>query len=474
MEETLNSFINFFFNGSKAEVLAIISLFLSAYAAVISTRAFQRSKFSEKRGAGKGSDRVQELSVKVSDLANRAQSSAVIIKQHTQRIEQKVDAIEALEKQVALLSENADLKLEFDSGSPFERRLQEVEKAILDISLGKEVELTDSTINLNPAELNGEIELEEKPEEEAISLHKLLEASRKELREKLEKLLASDTKKEKALKSLKDFCLGSAFGARSSEVLIPKMEELVEEKKSLKDSIPIIRETLTSVLKGNRPAPIEPQKVNGKPKIILVIGAHSSGKEHYAARLAAQFVAQDARVLLAPCDRESLAQNKDESLEALAQALELDFVKEPKEVKAKTVAYKAIHRAQDEGYDVVIVDAFANLSKGSQELDEIVAMISREQSSAPHEIILALDASVGELAIAQGKEIIEFITPSGVCVTKLNQAERAGIVLALRAELGLPIRYLSVGPRTNDVLVFSEQEFSEALLLEHSSSGWTL
>lgn len=266
--------------------------------------------------------------------------------------------------------------------------------------------------------------------------------------------------------ALEEALLSSDMGVDLSYCLL---EEL---KASSPDAAELSLESLRSrleqrvrqILAEKHSPDIIPERRGGQPLVVLVVGVNGVGKTTTIGKLAARFAAQGKKVLLGACDTFRAAAG--EQIQIWAQRGNVDLIGGTENEKPTTVAYRAVHRAQEEGYDVLLIDTAGRLHNRANlmnELGAIIRMIDREQPGAPHESILVVDATTGQNALTQAREFNEVAKLTGVIVTKLDGSARGGIVVAIKSQLGIPLRYIGIGEKLEDLRPFSAEEFSAAL-----------
>ena len=194
------------------------------------------------------------------------------------------------------------------------------------------------------------------------------------------------------------------------------------------------------------------------------------GKTTTIGKLASRFTSQGARVLLAACDTFRAA--AAEQIEVWAERSGVEVEKGADGAKPSTVAFAALQRAKSESFDVLLIDTAGRLHTRVNLMNELIAvvkLIERELPGAPHESLLVLDATTGQNALQQAKEFHDKVNLTGIIITKLDGTPKGGIVVAIRDELGIPIRYIGVGESIGDLRPFDAAEFVDALLAEADS-----
>jgi len=272
-----------------------------------------------------------------------------------------------------------------------------------------------------------------------------------------------------AYTALEDLLITSDLGVRTASVFIERLKSSVEQGEEISEAQ--LREKLKALLREILDAPgapeLVPDKVDGKPKVVLVAGVNGVGKTTTIGKLAHQFRSRGARVLLAACDTFRAA--ADEQLDIWAKRAGVEVVSGASGTKPATVAFQAVHRAVEESYDVLLVDTAGRLHTRvnlMNELVHVVQILGRELPGAPHETILVLDGSTGQNALQQARTFHERIKLTGIIVTKLDGTAKGGVIVPIKEELSVPIRYIGVGESITALRPFSAQDFTAALFAE--------
>lgn len=196
------------------------------------------------------------------------------------------------------------------------------------------------------------------------------------------------------------------------------------------------------------------------PTVILFVGVNGVGKTTTIGKMANLFKQQGKKVLLAAAD--TFRAGAIEQLNVWAQRDGVDIVKKPEQSDPSAVVYDALKKAKSENYDVLFVDTAGRLQNKTNLMNELAKMkriITREIPDAPHEVLLVLDATTGQNALNQAKMFKEATDVTGIVLTKLDGTARGGIVLAIRNELHLPVKYVGLGEQVDDLRPFEPSEF---------------
>jgi fused signal recognition particle receptor len=204
-----------------------------------------------------------------------------------------------------------------------------------------------------------------------------------------------------------------------------------------------------------------------KPFVIMVVGVNGAGKTTTIGKLAHRLQAQGHKVMLAAADTFRAA--AVEQLKVWGERNEVPVIAQDTGADAAAVAHDALHAANARGMDVLIVDTAGRLHTQSglmDELKKIRRVIERIQPQAPHEVLLVLDASIGQNAIAQCEHFQAAVGVTGLILTKLDGTAKGGVLFGMAAKNPLPIRFIGVGEGIEDLRAFNAAEFVEALLPE--------
>lgn len=225
-----------------------------------------------------------------------------------------------------------------------------------------------------------------------------------------------------------------------SNVIIEKMVELYDE--AGQDENP----DLTMAKEG--------------PTVIMFVGVNGAGKTTTIGKMAALFKNQGKKVLLAAAD--TFRAGATEQLDVWAKRDGVDIVTGPENGDPAAVVFDAVKRAKDENYDILFVDTAGRLQNKVNLMKELAKMkriLTREIPDAPHEVLLVLDATTGQNALNQAKLFKESTDVTGIVLTKLDGTARGGIVLAIRNELHLPVKYVGLGEKVDDLQKFDAGDF---------------
>jgi fused signal recognition particle receptor len=227
---------------------------------------------------------------------------------------------------------------------------------------------------------------------------------------------------------------------------------------------------------GGQPVPIQHDGpirfAESGPTVILVCGVNGTGKTTSIAKLARMFTAQGKSVVLGAGDTFRAA--AVEQLTIWSQRLGVEIVTGEPGSHPASVAYRTVEQAIKNGTDVCIVDTAGRLQTQRNlmaELTKIQDSIRKQLPEAPHEVLLVLDATTGQNGISQALKFTEAVKCTGILLAKLDGTAKGGVVVAIRQQVGLPVKYLGVGEQPDDLTPFSPDEFVDALFEGLATSG---
>ena len=201
------------------------------------------------------------------------------------------------------------------------------------------------------------------------------------------------------------------------------------------------------------------------PTVYLVVGVNGAGKTTTIGKLAHLLGARGRRVMVAAAD--TFRAGAVEQLERWAERAGADFIRGQPGGDPAAVAFDAIGAARARGTDIVLIDTAGRLHTHGGLMDELAKVdrvTAKHHPGAPHETLLVLDATVGQNGLVQAREFSRYVTVTGIVLAKLDSTARGGIVVALREELGIPIRMVGTGERLEDLKPFDPDEFVEGVL----------
>ncbi|MFT5482732.1 MAG: fused signal recognition particle receptor [Halieaceae bacterium] len=259
-------------------------------------------------------------------------------------------------------------------------------------------------------------------------------------------------------------------GIETTRKLVATLTQRVS-RKEVNDSAALysaLREELAGLLqKGSVPLEIGPDH---RPFVMLMVGVNGVGKTTTIGKLAKRYQSEGYSVMLAAGDTYRAA--AVEQLQVWGERNAVPVIAQHTGADSASVIFDALQAAKARGIDILIADTagrFQNKSNLMDELKKVVRVLGKLDDSAPHEVMLVLDAGTGQNALSQAKEFRECVGVSGITLTKLDGTARGGVVFAIVDQLGLPLRYIGVGEGVDDLRPFVAEDFAAALFGDDAS-----
>jgi fused signal recognition particle receptor len=329
-----------------------------------------------------------------------------------------------------------------------------------------ELELTEEADSLQPsAAQSAEAAAAESAKEQDLdALRRGLANTRGGFIARLAKLFGSrPTIDDALLEQVEEVLITADIGVKTSERMLTRLREQMRSGE-LKDADAVwasLREMAAEVLKVTA----KPIELKNKPSLLLVIGVNGAGKTTTIGKLAARYVAEGRRVLLAAGDTYRAAAVLQ--LEVWGRRVNCPVIKGKEGADPSGVIFDAVKRAQDEGYDLVIADTAGRLHTKAplmEELKKVERTIHKALGGrGADEILLVLDATTGQNAVQQMHMFREALQISGVVLTKLDGTAKGGMILGIVDEHKVPVRFVGLGERVEDLREFDAKSFVEAL-----------
>jgi fused signal recognition particle receptor len=294
---------------------------------------------------------------------------------------------------------------------------------------------------------------------------KSLERSRSTFFGRLTDLLRRGQSGEDIWDEVEELMIGADVGVATAMGLLERTREQLQGVKGAEtDVLATLKGEVLRALQSAAGDEASEGEATPKPLVILVVGVNGAGKTTTIAKLAALYRDEGKSVILAAADTFRAA--AIEQLQLWGERAGAAVIAHSHGGDPAAVAFDALQAAQSRGADVLIVDTAGRLhTKGNlmEEMKKIGRVMSRVDETAPHEVLLVLDATTGQNGLAQAKEFTKVIGCTGIVLTKLDGTAKGGVVLAIAEQLNLPVRFIGTGEGMEDLAAFDPQEYVDAL-----------
>ncbi|MCY4205263.1 MAG: signal recognition particle-docking protein FtsY [Bacteroidetes bacterium] len=296
-----------------------------------------------------------------------------------------------------------------------------------------------------------------------------LEKTRKGLFDKIGRLIKGKrTIDEVVLDDLEEALVTSDVGIKTTLDIVSRIEKRVARDRytSSEELHALIHDEIAGLLEKNLPnhpldfdAPLE-----NNPHVIMVVGVNGVGKTTTIGKMAWRYMQAGRSVLIGAGDTFRAA--AIEQLEIWAKRAQVNIIKQKHGADPAAVAFDTVQSAVRRSTEVAIIDTAGRLHTKTGLMDELAKIkrvMGRQVSGAPHEVLLVLDATIGQNAIRQAEEFTRSVEVTGLVVTKLDGSAKGGIIIGISNEFKVPVKYIGVGEGIEDLQIFNRQRFVEAL-----------
>ncbi|RUA34106.1 MAG: signal recognition particle-docking protein FtsY [Bacteroidetes bacterium] len=305
--------------------------------------------------------------------------------------------------------------------------------------------------------------------EKKESLDKGLEKTKESFFSKLGRTVVGKSQvDEDVLDELEEILISSDLGVNTTVKIIDRIEERVARDKYLGTSEldKILREEIAGLLSENNTEDLKdfslPENIK-KPYVLLVVGVNGVGKTTTIGKLAAQYKKQGKKVILGAADTFRAA--AVDQLKMWGERINVPVVSHGMNTDPASVAFDAVKQGVAEEADIVIIDTAGRLHTKvnlMNELSKIKRVIQKFVNEAPHEVLLVLDGSTGQNAMIQAREFTKATEVTALAITKLDGTAKGGVVIGISEEFKIPVKYIGVGEKVEDLQVFNKMEFVDS------------
>ena len=304
------------------------------------------------------------------------------------------------------------------------------------------------------------------------NLNKGLEKTKESVFHKLSRAVAGKSKvDEEVLDKLEEVLVSSDVGVTTTLNIIERIEARVAKDKYLNASElnAILKEEIVALLEKNKIDSESDFSLTGKkvPYVIMVVGINGAGKTTTIAKLAYQFKSAGKKVLIGAADTFRAA--AIEQLQIWADRVGVSVVRQKMGSDPASVAFDTLKSGVSTGADVIIIDTAGRLHNKINlmtELSKIKRVMEKVIPDAPHEVLLVLDGSTGQNAFEQAKQFTASTNVTAMAITKLDGTAKGGVVIGISDQFKIPVKYIGIGEKLEDLLIFNRFDFVDSLFSE--------
>ncbi|MBN1352419.1 signal recognition particle-docking protein FtsY [candidate division KSB1 bacterium] len=313
---------------------------------------------------------------------------------------------------------------------------------------------------------------------EFMKLKKGLTKTRESLVGKISKIIKSRKKiDDDLLDEIEEILIGADVGVDVTLEIVDELKNEIKKQgyQNSGDVLNVLKQSIIQLLCEAEPdqgtetqsVPAPSLRTSGdghKPHVVMVVGVNGTGKTTTIGKLANHYKSQNKRVLLAAADTFRAA--AAEQLAVWADRAGVELIRNQAGADPAAVAYDSLNAALARDIDILIVDTAGRLHTKinlMEEVKKIKRVMNKQIPTAPHEILLVLDATTGQNGLNQARQFLDALGVTGLVLTKLDGTAKGGIVISIRRQLNLPVRYIGVGEGIDDLEYFDPRQFAEAL-----------
>lgn len=306
--------------------------------------------------------------------------------------------------------------------------------------------------------------------EKKETLDKGLEKTKTSIFDKISRVIVGKSKvDEEVLDELEEILISSDVGVETTVKIIRRIEARVERDKytNVEELDRILREEVAELLSENNSQDVKDSYETEhlpKPYVLLVVGVNGVGKTTTIGKLAHQFHKRGKKVILGAADTFRAA--AVDQLKLWGQRVGVEVVDHGMNTDPSSVAFDTVKKGMELGADIIIIDTAGRLHTKvnlMNELGKIKRVVQKFLPEAPHEVMLVLDGSTGQNAVIQAREFTKVTEINSLTITKLDGTAKGGVVIGISDEFKIPVKYIGVGEKMDDLQVFNKMEFVDSL-----------
>jgi len=304
--------------------------------------------------------------------------------------------------------------------------------------------------------------------EDQVKTGAAVERSRRTWFGRIMGMLRSSELDEALWEQLEEVLISGDVGVEASMSIVAELRRQAGANsiKTPEEVFAALKRQLVEIMTANGAAPADGEAgLEAQPYVVLVVGVNGVGKTTSIAKLASYYKEMGNKVIMAAADTFRAA--AIEQLQILGQRADVDVIAHQHGADPGAVAYDAFQASRARGFNLLMVDTAGRLHTKTnlmEEMKKIRTVINRLDPSAPHEVLLVLDATTGYNGLTQARAFTEAVNCTGVFLAKLDGTAKGGIAVAVKKELGLPIRYIGTGEQLQDMAPFDADQYIDALL----------
>ncbi len=307
------------------------------------------------------------------------------------------------------------------------------------------------------------------------NLNKGVEKTKQSFLSKISRaILGKSSVDEEVLDNLEELLISSDVGVATTLKIIERIEARVKREKvvSTEELNALLKEEISGLLADSKTSLEQNQSMNpGEPYVIMVVGVNGVGKTTTIGKLAHQFKSGGKKVVLGAADTFRAA--AVDQLIIWSQRVGVEIVQQGMNADPASVAFDTLQSAKASNADVVIIDTAGRLHNKvnlMNELSKIKRVMSKVYPNAPHEVLLVLDGSTGQNAYEQAKQFAQATDINALAITKLDGTAKGGVVIGISDQMQIPVKYIGVGEKMEDLQLFDKTAFVEALFSDAEPS----